>query len=105
MEKQELNNVEVPPSRKARGLGGGVQIRLTTVRSKDGWRAVAVLPNQMGQNHVALSLTHTHTHKTESSQPNLTTCMFFFLIFFFSYLLSPIGFSPALSPVLMDSHF
>ena len=62
MEKHELNNVEVPPSRKARGLGGGVQIRLTTVRSKDGWRAVAVLPNQMGQNHVALSLSHTHTH-------------------------------------------
>ena len=72
MEKQELNDVEVPPSRRAQGLGGGVQIRLTTVGPKGGWRAVAVLPNQMGQNHVArarslslslsLSLTHTHTH-------------------------------------------
>ena len=66
MEKQELNDVEVPPSRRAQGLGGGVQIRLTTVGPKGGWRAVAVLPNQMGQNHVArslsLSLSHTHTH-------------------------------------------
>lgn len=81
MEMQELDDVEVLRSRKARGPGGCVQIRLTTGRSRDGWGAGSCVAKPDGSESP-----HSLAEKKLRSQLKLGHILHAFFLDYFTFL-------------------